>query len=73
YVDGRDVIDLLTEFPTSELKPETFYKLLRKLPAREYSIASSYEATPDEVHITVGAVRYEAHERTRKGVCSVQL
>ncbi|MDW4394037.1 assimilatory sulfite reductase (NADPH) flavoprotein subunit [Staphylococcus saprophyticus] len=73
YVDGRDVIDLLTEFPTSELKPETFCKLLRKLPAREYSIASSYEATPDEVHITVGAVRYEAHERTRKGVCSVQL
>lgn len=73
YVDGRDVIDLLTEFPTSELKPETFYKLLRKLPAREYSIASSYEATPDEVHITVGAVRYEAHERTRKGVCSVQI
>ena len=73
YVDGRDVIDLLTEFPTSELKPETFYKLLRKLPAREYSIASSYEATPDEVHITVCAVRYEAHERTRKGVCSVQL
>lgn len=73
YVDGRDVIDLLIEFPTSELKPATFYKLLRKLPAREYSIASSYEATPDEVHITVGAVRYEAHERTRKGVCSVQL
>ncbi|MDW3978150.1 assimilatory sulfite reductase (NADPH) flavoprotein subunit [Staphylococcus saprophyticus] len=73
YIDGRDVIDLLIEFPTSELKPETFYKLLRKLPAREYSIASSYEATPDEVHITVGAVRYEAHERTRKGVCSVQL
>ncbi|WP_214515035.1 assimilatory sulfite reductase (NADPH) flavoprotein subunit [Staphylococcus saprophyticus] len=73
YVDGCDVIDLLIEFPTSELKPETFYKLLRKLPAREYSIASSYEATPDEVHITVGAVRYEAHERTRKGVCSVQL
>lgn len=73
YVDGRDVIDLLIEFPTSELKPETFYKLLRKLPAREYSIASSYEAAPDEVHITVGAVRYEAHERTRKGVCSVQL
>ena len=73
YVDGRDVIDLLRELPTSELQPETFYKLLRKLPAREYSIASSYEATPDEVHITVGAVRYEAHERTRKGVCSVQL
>lgn len=73
FIDGRDVIDLLTEFPTSELIPDTLYKLLRKLPPREYSIASSYEATPDEVHITVGAVRYEAHERTRKGVCSVQL
>ena len=49
------------------------YQLLRKLPPREYSISSSYKATPDEVHITVGAVRYNAHGRDRTGVCSVQF
>ena len=47
--------------------------MLRKLPPREYSIASSYQAAPDEVHITVGAVRYQAHGRDRSGVCSIQL
>ncbi len=30
-------------------------------------------ATPDEVHITVGTVRYQAHGRERKGVCSVHF
>ena len=40
------------------------------MPARLYSIASSISANPDEVHLTIGAVRYEAHGRERKGVCS---
>lgn len=43
------------------------------MPAREYSIASSHQATPDEVHLTIGAVRYHSHDRDRKGVCSVQF
>ncbi|RUU70021.1 sulfite reductase [NADPH] flavoprotein alpha-component, partial [Mesorhizobium sp. M7A.F.Ca.MR.362.00.0.0] len=42
-----------------------------KLPARLYSIASSYTANPEEVHLTIGAVRYNAHDRERKGVCSI--
>ena len=29
-----------------------------------------YAANPDEVHLTIGAVRYEANGRERKGVCS---
>ncbi len=49
------------------------YQILRKLPPREYSISSSFMATPDEVHITVGTVRYQAHGRERKGVCSVHF
>jgi sulfite reductase (NADPH) flavoprotein alpha-component len=40
---------------------------------RLYSIASSPLAHPDEVHLTVAAVRYETHGRTRKGVCSTYL
>jgi sulfite reductase (NADPH) flavoprotein alpha-component len=40
---------------------------------RLYSIASSLLAHPDEVHLTVAAVRYETHGRSRKGVCSTFL
>ena len=47
--------------------------IFRKLPPRLYSIASSPLAHPDEVHLTVAAVRYEAHGRQRKGVCSTYL
>ncbi len=46
---------------------------LRKLSPRLYSISSSPKAHPGEVHLTVGAVRYEAGGRTRKGVCSTFL
>ena len=50
-----------------------FVALLRKLQPRLYSISSSPRAHPDEVHLTVGAVRYEAANRRRKGVCSTFL
>ncbi|MDK7114601.1 assimilatory sulfite reductase (NADPH) flavoprotein subunit [Staphylococcus pettenkoferi] len=73
YIDGRDLIDLIQDFKPDGLKPDDLYGMLRKLPPREYSIASSYQAAPDEVHITVGAVRYQAHGRDRSGVCSIQL
>nr|WP_263314649.1 assimilatory sulfite reductase (NADPH) flavoprotein subunit [Mammaliicoccus sp. Marseille-Q6498] len=73
YVEGRDLIDLINDFPPEDLQPDSLHKILRKLPAREYSIASSYQATPDEVHLTIGAVRYHANDRDRKGVCSVQF
>lgn len=73
YIEGRDFIDLLSDFPPEELEPEDLYQILRKLPPREYSISSSYQSLPDEVHITVGAVRYNTHGRDRSGVCSVQF
>ena len=50
-----------------------FVAILRKIACRLYSIASSFKANPDEVHVTVRTVRYEAHGRKRYGVCSVQL
>lgn len=73
YIEGRDFIDLLNDFPPEELEPEDLYQILRKLLPREYSISSSYQSLPDEVHITVGAVRYNTHGRDRSGVCSVQF
>ena len=50
---------------------KSLFRFLRKIPARLYSIASSLTANPDEVHLTIGAVRYDAHGRERKGVCSI--
>ena len=35
--------------------------------------SSDLKAHPDEVHLTIGAVRYEAHGRMRGGVCSTFL
>jgi sulfite reductase alpha subunit-like flavoprotein len=44
--------------------------LLRKMTARLYSISSSLASNPDEVYLTIGAVRYNTHRRDRKGICS---
>ena len=53
--------------------PPNSIALLKKLQPRLYSISSSPKAHPGEVHLTVGAVRYESHGRARKGVCSTFL
>lgn len=73
YTEGRDVLDVIREFPCKGLKPQELVDVLRKLPPRLYSIASSLAAHPDEVHLTVSVVRYEAHKRPRLGLCSGYL
>lgn len=73
YIDGRDLLDLVRDYQPKQVSPGEFIKILRKMPARLYSISSSYKANPEEVHLTVGTVRYHAHGRDRSGVCSVQL
>jgi len=69
---GRQVIDLLYLLPAPMLVSE-FIPLLKRLIPRLYSISSSPKAHPGEVHLTVGAVRYESHGRVRKGVASTFL
>ncbi len=73
YIYGREIIDLLHEFPAKEISADALVGIMRKLPPRLYSIASSPKAHPGEVHLTVGVVRYDAHGRERKGVCSTYL
>ena len=70
YVYGRDLLDLIRDFGRWGGTPQEFVSVLRKMPPRLYSISSSLAANPDEVHVTVGVVRYTAHGRQRKGVCS---
>jgi sulfite reductase (NADPH) flavoprotein alpha-component len=77
YLGGRDqthdYVDILREFPHVTFAPEEFVKLLRKMPPRLYSIASSLTAHPGSVHLTVATVRWTAHGRERKGVASTFL
>ncbi|MBP1964487.1 assimilatory sulfite reductase (NADPH) flavoprotein subunit [Paenibacillus aceris] len=73
YISGRDLLDLVQDYSLKGIPAAEFIAVLRKMPARLYSISSSSKAFPDEVHVTVRAVRYEARGRERYGVCSVQL
>lgn len=73
YMYGRDVLDLFTDFTPWNAKAAEFIPMLRKIPPRLYSIASSLAAQPDSVHLTVAVVNYELDERMRSGVCSTQL
>lgn len=73
YINGRDILDLVRDFGPWGDSAQEFVSILRKIPVRLYSIASSLAANPDEVHLTIGAVRYEANGRERKGVASTYV
>ena len=73
YMWGRELIDLFLEFPQQGISAQEFVDLLRPMPPRLYSIASSLSAHTEEVHLTVAVVRYEGNGRKRKGVCSSYL
>jgi sulfite reductase (NADPH) flavoprotein alpha-component len=72
YINDRDLLDLVQDYSLKGIPAKEFVSILRKLPARLYSIASSPKAYPDEVHLTIRKVNYEAHGRKRYGVCSTQ-
>ena len=72
FLWGRNVADLIREFPAA-MSEATLLGFLRKMPPRLYSIASSLEAHPGEVHLTVAAVRYEHAGRPHLGAASTFL
>lgn len=57
----------------SAVHPQSLVDALRPLQPRLYSIASSPDAHPGQVHLTVGAVRYELNGKVRKGTASTFL
>ncbi|MEX1115756.1 MAG: assimilatory sulfite reductase (NADPH) flavoprotein subunit [Akkermansiaceae bacterium] len=73
YNHGREIIDAIVDFAPKGLSAGALTGIFRKLPPRLYSIASSPLAHADEVHLTVAAVRYDSHGRSRKGVCSTYM
>ena len=71
YIWSRDYVDALQEFPSLTFDtPEDFLSRLDKLKGRLYSIASSPDAHPGEVQLTIGIVRYNHHNRDRAGLCT---
>ncbi len=73
YLWGRDVLDLLLQFPQIDFSANEFIALLKPLQHRAYSISSSGKMYPDSVHLTVASVRYQSFNRPHKGVCSTFL
>jgi len=73
YIDGREIIDLLEDFPVEGITAGQLAGIMRKMPPRLYSIASSLKACPDEVHLTVGVTKYKTHGRDRLGVASTWM
>lgn len=69
FVAGRQLIDFFETYP-EKLTAEQLFGLLRQLPGRLYSVASSPKAHPGEAHLLIGAVRWESHGRKRGGVAS---
>ena len=73
YLEDREFIDLLMEYPSAKLAPAELVDHMRRLMPRLYSIASSSKPYPNEVHLTVAIVRYETNHRSRVGVASTFL
>lgn len=70
YRYGKDVIDLLLGYPGVVQDAQSLVDLLPALKPRLYSISSSLDAFPDEVHLTIAVVRYDCGGRRRGGVAS---
>lgn len=70
FIWGRELIDLVIDYPADFSDAEEFLSVLRKLQPRLYSISSSPKAHPGEVHLTVGVVKCRSFGRERAGVCS---
>lgn len=72
WAADRQVIDLLEAVP-HRLTAEQLTSLLRPLPARYYSIASSRKAVGEQADLLVAALHYTSHGRARTGVASVDM
>jgi sulfite reductase (NADPH) flavoprotein alpha-component len=71
YIDTRDYVDILKEFDEATFEsPEAFLSQLTPIVPRLYSIASSPQAHPNEVHLCISVVRYDTHGRAKKGLAS---
>ncbi|KZX79377.1 sulfite reductase subunit alpha [Oleiphilus sp. HI0009] len=72
FLWGKDVVDLLKAYK-GDMRFAEFVALSKPLAPRAYSISSSINAHENEVHLTIGSVRYDHDGRDYMGVCSTYL
>ena len=69
YLALTPPVGVLAAFPVS-LQAQDLYQLFRLQTPRLYSIASAQEEVGEEVHLTVGVVRFDHHGNTYTGAAS---
>ena len=69
YAATTPIVDMV-RFAPAQLEADALIGLLRPLTPRLYSIASAQAEVENEVHVTVGVVRYDIEGRTRAGGAS---
>lgn len=69
YLNERQIIDIVRDYP-GLLSAQQLVDALRKQQPRLYSIASAQAEVEDEVHLTVGVVRYDAYGQPHLGGAS---
>ncbi|EJJ0659393.1 NADPH-dependent assimilatory sulfite reductase flavoprotein subunit [Cronobacter sakazakii] len=72
YAARTPIVDMV-RFAPAQLEADQLLGLLRPLTPRLYSIASSQAEVENEVHITVGVVRFDIEGRARAGGASSYL
>lgn len=69
YLAATPPVGVLAEYPR-HIDAQTLYGLFRVQTPRLYSIASAQDEVGDEVHLTVGVVRFGHHGQTYTGAAS---
>ncbi len=72
FLQARQIIDIVREY-AAPVSAAEFAASLRTLMPRSYSIASSPLANPDEVHLTIASVNYQAFGTEHWGAASTML
>lgn len=72
FVANTPIVDVLNAYPT-QLTAAQLSALFRPITPRLYSISSSPEEVGEEVHLSVGVVRYEHNGKARAGGASSYL
>ncbi len=72
FVQNTPLVDVLNRYPAI-LSAEQFIALLRPITPRLYSISSAQAEVGEEVHLSVGVVRYEHNGKARAGAASSYL
>ncbi|CAH1998566.1 unnamed protein product [Acanthoscelides obtectus] len=69
----RNIVEVLRDFPnaTKNLTTDVLFEILPPIKPREFSIASSFKLSPNEIHILVAVVRFKTKlAKERVGLCS---